>query len=78
MAIETIRCAVAGWTVTRVTDFEGGVVQLICPEYDQVTHTCRLKSRAKEGGRLAQLIERTRERTLDSRAVGCHLADTAS
>jgi len=78
MAIETIRCAVAGWTITRVTDFEGGVVQLICPEYDATNHRCRLKHRAKEGGRLAQLLERTRERTLDTRDVECHLARAAS
>jgi hypothetical protein len=78
MAIETIRCAVAGWTITRVTDFEGAVVQLICPEYDHVHHRCRVKSRAKEGGRLAQLLERTRERTLDTKDMECHLARAGS
>ena len=78
MAIETIRCAVAGWTVTRVIDFEGGVLQLICPEYDAVGHRCRLKDRAKAGGPLMQLLERAREHTLDSRGSECGLANSAS
>jgi hypothetical protein len=69
MAIETIRCTVGGWTITRVTDFEGGVLQLICPQYDAPHHRCRLKDRVKEGGPLAQLLERTREHTLDSRSA---------
>ena len=78
MGIETIRCAVAGWTITRITDFEGGVVQLICPEFDEANRRCRLKHRAREGGRLSQLLERSRERTLDSRDVECHLARAGS
>ena len=78
MAIETIRCTVGGWTITRVTDFEGGVLQLICPEYDAEHHRCRLKDWVKEGGPLAQLLERTREHTLDSRSADCHLAVSAS
>jgi hypothetical protein len=74
MPIESVRCAVSGAQVTRVTDFEGAVTQLICPEYEQPTGTCRLKKSASSGGPLARLLERAAEHSLDTRSFGCVLA----
>ena len=34
MAIQTVWCPVSREQVTRVTNFEGGVGRVICPEYD--------------------------------------------
>jgi len=74
MPIESVRCAVSGAHVTRVTDFEGEITQLICPEYEQPTGTCRLKKSARSGGPLAQLLERTAEHSLETRSLRCVLA----
>lgn len=70
MTIQSIRCPVSGVHVTRVTDFEGGVTQVICPDYD-TTGTCRLAKKAYEGGPLSQLIERMAESTLGTRDIQC-------
>ncbi len=74
MAIIPVRCHVSGATVTRVCDFEGNVVQLICPEYDAATKQCRLMERASSGGPLSTLVERVAEGELDRRGTRCELA----
>lgn len=73
MAITSIFCHVAGTNVTRVTDLEGRVVHLICPEYDDATGLCRIRQRASSGGPLSQLLERLDEETLDRRDTHCEL-----
>jgi hypothetical protein len=73
MAMNAIHCSVLGGDVTVVTDFEGTVAQVICPEYDTSRDVCRLKERALEGGRLAQFLERAAAHGLDSRSTSCHL-----
>jgi hypothetical protein len=50
MATASIRCPVLGAHVTRVTDLEGNVTRIICPEYVPSTGTCGLKTSALEGG----------------------------
>lgn len=73
MAITSIRCPVLGTHVTRVTDFEGTVTRVICPEYDGSNAVCRLKQSAYEGGPLAQLLQRMSENTIDTRSTLCTL-----
>jgi hypothetical protein len=74
MAMTSIRCPVLGAHVIRVTDFEGSVTRMICPEY--VDGTCRLEKAALEGGPLAQLLERVSEGTLETRNTMCVLRAT--
>jgi hypothetical protein len=74
MAIKTIRCHVLQSNISMVTDFEDNVMQVICPEYDNATGTCRLKKRASSGGPLSTFVARASEDTLDSRAVRCDFA----
>jgi hypothetical protein len=73
MAITTVHCPVLHTSVKRVTDLEGKVVRVICPEFEEPTEGCRLKKTAYQGGRLAQLLERTEEGTLDRRTTRCDL-----
>ena len=73
MAIVSVRCPVLGASVTRVTDLEGEVTALICPEYEQPTGICRLKKNVRQGGPLSQLLERVSEETLDTRTTRCSL-----
>jgi hypothetical protein len=73
MAITSVHCPVLHTTVKRVTDLEGEVVRVICPEYDEPTEGCRLKKTAYQGGPLAQLLERAEEGTLNRRTVHCDL-----
>ena len=72
MAMKSIRCPVLGARITQVTDLEGNVTRIICPEYDR-TAPARLKKSVREGGPLAQLLERVSEDTLDTRSTLCLL-----
>ena len=49
-----------------MTNFEDTVERVICPEWD-VSGTCRLMTDARQGGPLAQLLERNTEHTLSVR-----------
>ena len=73
MFMTSIRCRVLGAHVTRVMDFEGNVMRIICAEYEASSGTCRLKKTALEGSPLAQLLERMSEETLDTRSTLCML-----
>jgi hypothetical protein len=72
MAVTSVRCPVLGAEVGRVTDFEGNVLEIICAEYRD-DGTCRLKTTARQGGPLTQLLERVSEHTLDTRGTTCSL-----
>ena len=71
MPITTIRCDVLGANVSRVTDLEGMVMRVICPEYQEATGNCRIRSEASKGGPLSRLLERVEEDTLSSHGVRC-------
>ena len=73
MAIQSVFCHVGQIRVTTVTDLEGAVTRLICPEYQVVTGVCRLRAGAMSGGPLSQLLERVDEETLDRRSARCEL-----
>ena len=74
MAIETAWCSVLHEHVTRVTTLEGETTTIICPEFEPMTRTCRLKKAARLGGPLAQLLERVGEETLSDPGPRCSLA----
>lgn len=73
MAMTSMRCPVLGAYVTFVTDFEGGVSNIFCPEYEAATATCRLKTASSSGGPLSQLLDRVSEDSLSSRSKACVL-----
>jgi hypothetical protein len=73
MATTSVRCPVLGAHVIRVTDLEGTVIRIICPEYETPRGTCRLKVNVQQGGPLAQFLERTAENSLGSRTTSCDL-----
>lgn len=74
MPITLTWCHVLGATVTRVTDLEGNLVQLICPHYEETSQCCSVRADALTGGPLAQLLERVAEDTLASHGRRCPLA----
>ena len=76
MAMTSVRCPVLGAHITRVTDFEGNVMRIICAEYGESSGMCRLKEAALKGGPLAQLLERMSEETLNTRSTLCVLRAT--
>ena len=74
MAITSAWCSVLQTNVSRLTTLEGEVSTVICPEFEPVTRTCRLKKAAGLGGPLSQLLERVSEEALSSPAPRCNLA----
>lgn len=73
MPIKTVHCHVLQTQVTTITDMEGGVVRVICSQYERPSGTCRIKQRVSSGGPLSRLIERTSEGILDSRSPKCRV-----
>jgi hypothetical protein len=68
-----ILCPVLRDHVTRITDFEGEPTTVVCPEYEGLTKTCRLKKHTADAGPLSQLLERVEETTLGSRGTRCDM-----
>jgi hypothetical protein len=75
MVITTIRCPVLGTRVTRLTDLEGRVSDVLCPEYESSSGDCRLKVAARGSGPLAQLVERASADALGTDSRRCLLAE---
>ena len=73
IAMSSIRCPVLGAHVMQVMDLEGNITRIICSEHDASDGTCRLRKSAREGGPLAQLLERISEDTLSTRGTLCVL-----
>ena len=73
MPITSVRCPILQASVTRITDLEGEVSRVICPEYDEPTGICGMKKSARTGGPLSQFLERVSEETLDRRTTRCDL-----
>jgi hypothetical protein len=73
MFITSVRCPVLQANVSRVTDLEGVVTSVICPEYVKANGSCRLVNRARNGGPLSQLLERLANDTRDNRTARCSL-----
>jgi hypothetical protein len=71
MSFETAWCPVMQANVTKVMNFEGETTTVICPEFEPLTKTCRLKKAAGLGGPLSQLVERVSEQTLSDPAPRC-------
>jgi len=59
--------------VTRVTDLEGAVTRIICPQFEYATGVCHLKREALDAGPLTRLLARTAENILDTRDTRCIL-----
>ena len=73
MSLSSVHCSVLHANVTCVTDLEGDVTRVICPEYEEPTGICRLKAHVAEGGPLSQLLERVSEESLETRSTQCIL-----
>jgi hypothetical protein len=58
VAIQSVFCPVSHAHVTAVTDLQGTMTRLICPEYRASTGACGLRANALSGGPLSQLLER--------------------
>lgn len=71
MSLETVHCAVVGRQVTRVTDLEGNVIRVICPELLNGSGLCRRRMRTAEGGPLSQLLGRLSEHDLQMKGYLC-------
>ena len=71
MAVESLWCLVRQACVSRVTDDDGNVTCVICPEFDARAATCHLKGGALTDEALAQLVEHIRDHTLEHPAARC-------
>lgn len=73
MPIVSTSCHVSHAQVNLLSDLEGHVTRVFCPEYDARDGQCRIKAESTKGGPLSQLLERLSEDTLDRRGCRCDL-----
>jgi hypothetical protein len=74
MALTTNWCCVLQRNVTRVTNLEGEIVSVICPEFQASTGICCLKQHAFQGGPLFWLFRRADGNPIENPAPRCTLA----
>ena len=73
MTLEHVWCPVISAHVSRLTNFEGEVTSVICPDYDGATGLCRRRAAVLKGGPLARLLECVSEETLGDVTTRCLL-----
>jgi hypothetical protein len=73
-ALTSSWCCVLQKNVTRVTNLEGEIVSVICPEFQVSTGICRLKEHAFQDGLLSELLRRVDENAIENPEPRCMLA----
>ena len=73
MAIKSTYCHVREGQVSVITDLEGVLTRLICPDYEPSSGTCRIRAGVLGNGPLSQLLQRVDDDTLDKPAARCAL-----
>lgn len=60
MTFRTERCLVGNNTVTLVTDFEGTITMVICPDYEYASGTCARRHRRPDASPLTDFFTRVK------------------
>ena len=71
MNLKQVHCPTLQASVSVVTDLEGAVSSVICPEYLDATGGCRLKMAGTSGGPLSRLLERVSDHTFGTHGHRC-------
>ena len=71
MNYRTERCAVGDNVVTLVTDFEGTVTSVICPDYDYANGVCARRRLGNDSGALTNFLERVSPHTAPDELNRC-------
>lgn len=58
MTFRTERCAVGENAVTLVTDFEGTITMVMCPDFEYASGACTYRRRRADSGPLTDYIAR--------------------
>lgn len=60
MSTSTVHCHILGGNVSVVSDLNGNVTNVICPEFLRINHMCMIKMREAEGvaGGLGAILDR--------------------
>lgn len=72
MSASTVRCHILEGDVTVVSDLAGSVTNVICPEFNRLTHTCHKKRH--DQGFLTNIAARVADRLSGSRANYCEFS----
>ncbi len=71
MTFRTERCLVGSNTVTLVTDFEGTITMVICPDYEYASGTCARRHRSPDAGPLTDFFARVQPQGKAAKAGRC-------
>ena len=74
MSLTSLWCCALQRSVTRVTNVGGEVVAVICPEVEEATGACRLKTSALRDGMLADLLRKGDETLTEKPPPRCTIA----
>ena len=74
MSLTSLWCCALQRSVTRVTNVGGEVVAVICPEVEEATGVCRLKTSALRDGVLADLLRQGDETLAEKPPPRCTIA----
>ena len=71
MTFRTERCPVGNTVATLVSDFEGTITMVICPDDQYGSGTCALRRRGRDAGPLTDFIDRVSTRTVADATNRC-------
>jgi hypothetical protein len=73
MSASTVYCHVLSGNVTVVTDLDGNVTNVVCPEFYRITHACQKKR--GDSGFFANVLKVVVDKATDSRVHYCEFGD---
>jgi len=73
MSADKVYCHILGGDVTVITDINGDVKNVVCPQFERVTHSCYKKSR--NTGFLGNVLKKIADKAIDTRASYCEFGD---
>jgi hypothetical protein len=73
MSASTVMCHVLNRNVSVVSNLEGKITNVICPEYERVTHACKLKHNVS--GFFGNVMKGLTDRLIGTREKYCEFSE---
>ncbi len=73
MSASSVHCYVLGGDVSVVSDLQGNVTNVVCPEFARLTHGCLKKNR--ESGLIGLVVRKTLDQAVGTRSAYCEFAE---
>jgi hypothetical protein len=74
MSASSVHCYVLGGDVSVISDLNGNVTNVVCPEFVRITHGC-LKKNRESSGFIAVVLKKVSDQAIGTRGSYCEFAE---